>query len=151
MDYSILKIVNLFRELSENHLDIESFDVGFEFDIETQKQSNQNYVQLFVELVSTQVNVGRSNSTNDRRFRLYVYDLIKQDNDNYLSVFNDCELILIDIIRQFNYGSKDYKVVNSPILLPFKDKYGENVTGYLTEVSIQTAELNGSCFIPLKN
>jgi hypothetical protein len=95
--------------------------------------------------------LGRNNVVNDRRFRLWCYDLIRQDEDNDISVWNQTEAILIDVIRQFNYGSQIYKVGNSPLLIPVGERFGEAVTGYYTEISIQTPEAVGSCDIPLKN
>jgi len=147
---SLIKIINTIQSLAENHADIGSFGYGFEFDIETQKESTQNYVQLFCQPINTQVNTGRNTSTNDRRFRLWAYDLVRQDELNKISVWNDCEAILIDIIRQLNYGSNDYKLINNPVLIPIYGRFGENVSGYFTEISVQTSESNGNCFVPSK-
>lgn len=151
MIYSLQKIVNVFESIAANHLEIESFGYGFEFDIEIQKQGNQKYRQFWVQPLNTQVNLGRNNVMVDRRFRLWCYDLLRQDETNDISIWNQTEAILIDVIRQFNYGSQDYKIVNQPILIPVGERFGETVWGYYTEVAIQTPELIGTCFIPNKD
>lgn len=150
MIYSLQKVINVFEAIALNHLEIESFGYGFDFDIETQKQANQMYRQFWVQPLNTQVILGRNNVMNDRRFRLWCYDLLRQDEVNDISVWNQTEAILIDVIRQFNWGSNDYKISNSPILIPIGGKFDENVWGYYTEVAIQTAESIGVCDIPNK-
>ena len=147
--YSLQKIINTFEDLAESHLEIDSFGYGFEFDIDTQKQKNQKYRQMWVQPLTTQVILGRSNVINDRRFRIWVYDLLRNDDLNDISVWNQTEAILIDIIREFSFSSRDYKVANSPLLVPIGDRFGESVWGYYTELSIQTAEIVGNCDIPL--
>lgn len=151
MIYSLQKIINTFGAIADNHLEIDSWAYGFEFEITNQFQSSQNMRQFFVQPINTQVILGRNNVLNDRRFILWCYDFKRQDDMNEISVWNQTEAILIDVIRQFNFGSRDYKVSNQPILTPFADRFGEELIGYFCEIAIQTAENVGTCEIPLKN
>ena len=148
MGWTINRLVNQFEAIGVSHSEIRTFGYGFDFDINNQLQSNTRYPQLWVQPLNSQILAGRSNSFIQRNFRLWCYDLERNDEDNRISVWNDTEIILSDIIRLFSYGSKEYKIVNNPILVPFQESFGENVTGYWTEVTIQTAEYTGTCDVP---
>lgn len=150
MIYSLQKVINIFEAIADSHAEIDSWNYGFEFDITDQPQSKQNMRQFFVQPINTQVLLGRNNVLNDRRFILWCYDFMRDDENNDISVWNQTESILIDVIRTFNYGSQEYKISNQPILTPFKDRFGEELIGYFCEVAIQTAENIGNCEIPLR-
>lgn len=148
MIYSIQKIVNQFEVIAASHSEIKSFGYGASFDIDKIKQENDLFPQLWVEPVNTQIILNRNSGQDQRRFIIYCYDLIRQDEENMISVWNTTELILIDICRIFAYSSINYKIVNNPILTPFQEKYGDNVTGYFCEIVIETPQITGTCDIP---
>lgn len=148
MIYSIQKIVNQFETIAASHSEIVTFGYGAAFDIDSIKQDDDLFPQLWVEPVNTQIILGRNAGVDQRRFILYCYDLIRQDEENIISVWNTTELILIDICRKFAYSSQDYRIVNNPILTPFSERFANNVTGYLCEVVIETPGIVGDCYIP---
>jgi len=148
MLYSIQKIVNEFQTISASHSEIKSFGYGASFDIDKITSDKDLFPQLWVEPVNTQIILNRNNGVDQRRFIVYCYDLIRQDEENMISVWNTSELVLIDICRIFAYSSRDYKIVNNPILTPFQERFSDNVTGYFCEIVIQTPEIVGSCSIP---
>jgi hypothetical protein len=146
--WTINKFYNEFKSIAQEHKEIESFGYGEEFDINNQPQSNAKFPQLWVQHVNTQIVLGRNTGQDQRRFVLFCYDLPRQDDENYLSVWNQTELILIDVCRIFNYRSSDYKLVNNPIITPFEEKGADNVVGCFCEIVVSTAEITGYCQIP---
>lgn len=147
--YSILKFVNLLKEIVDDSMELNNFGWGFDFDASNQKNTDK-YPAMWAQPVNTQSILGRNNNSVRRVFRLYVYDLERNDEVNRGQIWNQMELILLDVIRIFNYGSNDYKITNSPILVPFQETWADNVTGYWAELIVETSELLGDCGIPKK-
>ena len=145
---NINSFINEFRVISASHSEIMSFGYGMDFDINNQKQSDIKFPQLWVQPLNSQMVLGRNNNAVDRTFRLYCYDLEKNDEINRTSVWNTTELILLDIIRLFSYGSRDYRITNNPILMPFQESFGENVSGYYCELVVWSSDYTGTCDIP---
>lgn len=149
MNYDLNKIINKLKELSSDHLEIKSFGYGFELEIETQKQKNQIYPQVWIQPINTQMNNNKNGVSIDRRFRFWCYDLPRRGDENMISIWNDTEVILIDLIKLVD-DVKYLSVVNTPILFPFEEKFGEAVNGHWTEVVIRSYDILGNCEIPVK-
>lgn len=147
--WTINKFYNEFKAIAEDHLEINSFGYGDDFEINYQKQSNAKMPQMWVQHINSQVNLGRNSGNDQRRFVVFIYDLVRQDEDNLVSIWNATELILIDVCRLFNYRSGEYKLVNSPIITPFSERFADNVAGSFCELVIQTPEITGYCEIPI--
>jgi hypothetical protein len=147
---SIKNLEGIFRDLADKYISIDSFGYGFEFDIQSKKQSERGMVGMWVQPITTQMILSRSNTGVVRRYRVYVWDLIRRDEKNSIEVWNDCELILLDFIRLFSFKSKDLGVDNQPILVPFKEKYEDDVSGYYVDLDIKSWDISGDCDIPLK-
>jgi hypothetical protein len=147
--WTINKFYNEFKEIAEDHLEIKSFGYGEEFGIETQNQLDVKLPQLWVSHINTQVVLGRNAGNDQRRFVLYCYDLVRQDENNVLSIWNQTELILIDVCRLFSYRSQEYKLVNNPVITPFEEKYNLQAAGCFCEIVVQTTEITGTCDIPI--
>lgn len=142
-------IVNKFAEIAASHMELKSFGYGAVPDIDSQLQSNALFTQLWVEPLSSQLVFNKGGVVNQRRYAIYCYDLIRQDEKNIISTWNNTELILIDIIKLLKYDSVDYRIVNDPILTPFSERFADNVTGYMTEIILETPESSGTCDIPI--
>jgi hypothetical protein len=155
MIYTIQRIINRFQEISDDHQEIFTFGYGNIDDIDTKTQgvdylgNADTFIGIWVDPLSTQLVMGRNNMVVQRRFAVYCYDLQRQDQENLYSIWNQTEQILIDVCRLFNYGSVDYKIVNNPILTPFKERFSNDVNGYWAELSIQTMDEGGVCNIPI--
>lgn len=146
--YSINAIVNEFAKIAVGHQELKSFGYGELAELTPQPQLSVKFPQLWVEPVNSQLILNRNNAVNQRRFILYCYDLIRQDETNVVSVWNQTELILTDICKLFNYSSINFRLVNNPILTPMAERFGDNVNGYFCEVVVETPELTGICEMP---
>ena len=150
MDYTIVGLINGFRDVALSFVEIATFNFGFDFDINNQKRSERGLCQIWVQPLTSQLVMGNNGSRNRRRFRIYCYDLVNQSESNQISVWNQTESILIDYVRWFKYSNKVLRVVNDPVLIPFKESFAEDMSGYYTDVEIETPELTGYCFMPTK-
>lgn len=149
-NYSLKEIIREFETTADNFVEVASFGYGFDFDINSQQQLKANMCQIWLQPLTSQAIFNRSSSSVSRRFRIYCYDLIRQDEENQISVWNSTEGVLIDYIRYFTFVNRQYQIVNQPILVPFKESFAYDVSGYYCEVEIKTPELNGFCFLPVK-
>jgi hypothetical protein len=150
MIYTISKLEKLFKDIAERHLQIDSFGYGFDFQYENKKQLERGMVSFWVQPLTTQVVLSRSNTQVVRRFRLYAFDLIRRDEKNLISVWNSTEEILIDFIRLFSFSYGDIKLQNSPVLVPFTEVMEDDLTGYYADIDLTSWDLSGDCEIPLK-
>jgi len=151
MQYQLKNIIKEFEDVAESFVELATFGYGFDFDINNQSQSQEGLSQLWVQPLTTQAVFGRGSSSVSRRFRIYCYDLVRQDEQNQISVWNQTEGILLDYIRYFSYNSgKQYQIVNSPLLVPFKESFAFDASGYYAEIEIRTPEISGFCFLPVK-
>jgi hypothetical protein len=146
--WSINAVVNELAKIAASHAELKSFGYGELNSIDSQEQLLVKYAQLWVEPINTQLILGKNSSVDQRRFVLYCYDLIRQDEKNVISTWNQTELILIDVCRLLQYSSGGFRLVNNPILTPMSERFSDNVTGYYCEVVIETAEIVGTCEMP---
>jgi hypothetical protein len=151
MIYNISKLEKLFKDVADKHLQISSFGYGFDFQYDNKKQLDRGMVSFWVQPLTSQVSLTRSNTQVIRRFRLYAFDLVRRDEKNLISVWNSTEEILIDFIRLFSFNYSDVKLSNSPVLVPFTETMEDDLTGYYTDIDLTSWELSGACDIPLKN
>lgn len=151
MIWTIKKLEKLFADIAERHLQIGSFGYGFDFEYDNKKQNDRHMVSFWVQPLTSQVVLSRSNTQVVRRFRLYAFDLVSQSESNKLSVWDATEQILIDFIRIFSFTYVDLKLSNSPVLVPFTETMEDDLSGYYCDVDITIYDLSGGCFVPLKN
>lgn len=151
MIYNIKKLEDVFKDVAEKHLQIGSFGYGFHFQYDNMEQLDRNMVSFWVQPLTSQVVLSRSNTQVVRRFRFYAFDLIRRDETNLISVWNATEEVLIDFIRLFSFNYTHLKMENSPVLIPFTETMEDDLSGYYCDIDITTYDLSGSCFIPLKN
>ncbi len=147
--WTLQKLINEFEAIASAHLEIQTFGYGNLFSIDPQVEINKRYPQLWVQPSNSQLILGRNNNMQNWTFNVYAYDLIRQDETNQISVWNTTNQIITDVIQLFNYQSSEYKIVNTPISTPFEENFGDDVTGYFTQITIQTAAVVGDCGIPI--
>lgn len=87
-------------------------------------------------------------NTVQRTFKLIVCDLVNTDKSNHDEVESDTEQTLSDIIKILRQESDEYDVVGEPTITPFKDRYGDAVSGNEATVVIETLYNSGFCDIP---
>ena len=148
--YSLQKIINTIEQYVTDHKELTHFNYGDIADIDSANyQKNDYFLGLWLQPMSSQLVMSKNNIVIQRRFVIFVYDLVRQDLDNQISVWNTSESVCFDICKLMNYGSIDYRVVNQPILTPFNEKFSNDVTGYFCELVIETQDNLGLCNVPV--
>jgi hypothetical protein len=87
-------------------------------------------------------------NTTQRTFKLIVCDLVDTAKANHDEVESDTEQTLSDIIKILRQESDSYDVIGDPTITPFKDRYGDAVSGNEATIVIETLYNSGFCDIP---
>lgn len=123
---------------------IKGFGFGTMFEINTDMKPGLKYYLLWViplDSITTE-------QTKQRRFSLLMLGIVKKDESNRDEVWSDTEQCMDDVIKILRNESDDYELVGDPQLNPVTEQHGDWVTGWQTEVVIQTAFNSNYCDIP---
>lgn len=138
-------IVKYFETIAEHHYQIKGFGSGFVDDIQATLKKNTNYPFMYVIPLDDTV---REN-TNDARVGVIIVDLVKEDHRNQLEVLSDTNLIVKDIIKILrNEEVSNIQVLDEPTMEPFKERYADDTTGWVIDLSLQINFPNNYCDIP---
>lgn len=140
-------IIGLFQNIATSHYRIEGFGFGNLFEMNGNIKPGITYPLLWV----VPIDSGTTENTKQRKFLLLVANLVKEDQSNRDEVWSECEQTLDDIVKILRNESDDYELVGDPVLLPVTEKHGDWITGWQTEVTIQTNFNNNYCDIPSAN
>jgi hypothetical protein len=77
-----------------------------------------------------------------------VLNLVKKDLTNRDEVWSDTEQIIDDVIKIFRNESDSYELIGDPVLLPVTEEHSDWVTGWQTDLVIQTEFNSNYCDIP---
>ena len=86
--------------------------------------------------------------TKTRTFTLLVFRKVDKAKKYETDILSNCEQILDDIIKILRNESNDYEVTNEPVLVPFKEEFGDWCAGWRADVSILSDFNNNYCDIP---
>lgn len=140
------QIIELLSNISDAHRVISSFNSGNVWEIETELEANRNFVKLWAAPVSSTV---RGN-TIINRFNLLAFDLVEKGGANQNDVLSDTQQCLYDVIKVLrNNAGEQYDVTGNPQLLPFKEQFGDWVSGWRTEIDIITVYNENGCDTPI--
>lgn len=139
-------IVKYFQTIAEHHYQLKgNFGSGFVDDIQATLKKNINYPFMYLIPLDDTV---REN-TNDARVGVIIVDLVKEDQRNQLEVLSDTNLIVKDIIKILrNEEVSNIQVLDEPTMEPFKERYADDTTGWVVEMSLQINFPNNYCDIP---
>ncbi len=137
------QIVSEFKEIADQHRQINNFTVGTIEDFAT--SGTTNYPAWWVSY--------QSNGFEDRRenfsFSFWVVDRVKKDRSNLIEVHSDMKQIAMDIIAQLNDSAYkwaiDKNISLSAIYEPFHE---DEIAGWTFDVTISQAFTKDVCQIP---
>ena len=140
------QIVGEFKEIADQHRQINNFTVGTIEDFAT--SGTTNYPAWWVSY--------QNNGFEDRRenfsFSFWVVDRVKKDRSNLIEVHSDMKQIAMDIIAQLNDSaykwSIDSNISLSAIYEPFHE---DEIAGWTFDVTISQAFTKDVCQIPFIN
>jgi len=163
-------IIDDFKTICENHLQINSFGVGdlrqlgyflqLNTDEDKEKVSNEGsksptYPLVFI--VPQPIN--RDRRTIQYSFNVLVMDIIKDDMSNEIDVHNDTIMIAEDILAQFGYGTTDsdgnyydkYEIVTPTSITPFSESFDDYVSGVNLSLNLLIDSPLDRCIAPFKD
>lgn len=141
---TVNNIISFFQNIVTKHYQLNDFGFGNIFEINGEIKPGFRYNLLWLvpmDSITTE-------QTKQRRFLVIVVGLVKKDMSNRDEVWSDCEQILDDVIKILRYDNDDYTLIGEPILNPVSEKHGDWVTGWQTEVVIETDFNSNYCDIP---
>lgn len=141
------QIREIFSDFASAHLQIEQFGYGEEF--EQQAVEGVSYPLLWVVPVQSQLNGVDYN----RGYRLIVADRVRKDETDEIEVESDTELILLDALAYiYKYAQQnDLDLLDGNTLVPFWEKWSDEVTGHYADIQIQDYFDFNSCDLPISN
>jgi hypothetical protein len=142
MEYlSINGMENIFKEWANADPNIESFGFGQFFNQNGSPKVEQKYPGMWVQLVSSTPN----EYNIIRNYQIIIYDLVF---DNQNKVVSDCEEIAFRLIRFIKTADEVFNVWETPNIQPFSDKFLDDVSGVIIDISIESNAISSNCSDP---
>ena len=138
------EIIEVFRTVADNHLQINYFGHGMIEDVNTFQEEDDKFPVLWVVPQSTRFN---DNSTV-YRLRVLVFDIDKTSDDYRTEILSDTLQILGDVIKYLKNEDWDYALLNQQNCIPFVQKFVDYCAGWYSDIEIDTVSNNNPCNIP---
>lgn len=136
--------ISLFNNIVTSHYMLKGFGFGNLFEINGQMKPGLQYYLLWViPLEST-----TTEQTKQRKFSLLTLGLVKKDLSNRDEVWSDTEQCMDDIIKILRNESDAYNLIGEPSYVSITEEHGDWVTGWQTEIVIETDLNSNYCDIP---
>jgi hypothetical protein len=138
------QIVKTLNEIADNHLQINHFFFGEEWDFATSGVVN---CPAMITVLQPSVLEG---STITQNFKIYIGDLVQKNLSNKLEVLSDCQLIALDIIYQLQLPVYDFVLINKDniTLNDFEDSFDCELYGYWFDIKLKLPAPYDRCAIP---
>jgi hypothetical protein len=163
-------IIDDFKSICENHLQINSFGVGdlrqlgyflqLNTDEDKDKVSNEGSKSPTYPLVFIVPQpISRDRRTITYTFNVLVMDIIKDDMSNEIDVHNDTIMIAEDILAQFGYGVSPqqgnfydkYEIITPTSITPFSESFDDYVSGVNLTITLLVDSPLDRCISPFKD
>jgi hypothetical protein len=145
----LIKLLEIFKDIVENHAEVELYTEGVEFELTLIQNSQTAFRGVHIQPLGSQFIFNQNASFSEKRFRIWSYDILLNEDADMMSVWNRTEIVIEDIIRSLS-KTPNIKLNNSPLIIQFEGKGGELVAGNFTEVSLLVPIISGDCYIPKK-
>lgn len=140
------QIRDVFQNFASNHLQINQFGYGQEF--EQQAVEGVLYPLMWVVPTPYQIN----EVDNLWAFQVIIADRVRKDETNEMDVESDTDLIMHDCISyldKFCYQN-DLELQRQFTINPFWEKWSDEVTGVFTDIIIKDTFNYEACELPLE-
>lgn len=142
--YTWNNIVKYFETIANEHDFIKGFGSGFSDDVEINLEKNENY--QFLGIIPRQV--APKEQTNEITVGMFVCDLVKTDQRNEAEVLSDTLQTFNDILKIFRNEDLNITLKGEPTIEPFKEKYSDNVAGWMGDIVLEVNYASNYCDIP---
>lgn len=144
MNYTLNQVIKKIQDFCDAHPQVKSFDFGEQLYISN--IGKEEFVYIYA--------VPQPSSIQDQIVKLNILiiccDLVSIDKTNQSEVWSDTLQILTDLRAYLNDPDlDDYFVVdNNTQVIPFNDKYTDNVSGWTMNLVLNINDLKDRCAIP---
>lgn len=138
------KLLKVFNDIADTHYQITRFGNGPIEDINTFAPENTTFPILWV--VPQGITLGENAMTYS--MRVLVFDIVESDDSNDDEVLSDAALIMNDVFQMLKNDSADFTVTNSPLAIPFNQRFIEYCSGWYADIDIEVATINARCQLP---
>lgn len=138
------QIIQLFDNICSAHKGIKSFDTGELFEKDGLLKPGIVYPMIYAIPLENVI----TNQTEQRKFTILCMDLVDKQKTFEQEVISDTEQYLKDFIKVLRLESADYEVLGDPLLIPFKEEAGDWVSGWRSDIVIQSVLNSGYCDVP---
>jgi hypothetical protein len=132
----------MFGQFSEADPNLNQYGFGQLYNQNGEPKVDQKYKGMWVNPVQSFVN----EYTVDRTYQILIYDVVYEDDDgtSQNKIISDCEEIAFRLIRFLRNKSDIFDLTQSPTVQPFTDRFLDNVSGVIIDITI---EFNGESAI----
>ena len=152
------EIINRFRAVVNNHLQLKDFGYGELSDLKTQSQlgpeeQGVDYPYLFL-LPAPSV---RQGPVMEYSFNMVVMDMARPEEgdqyDNYITIQSQCQQYIDDVLAHlyYYYQDKPEITLTNITYTPFKEKYQDELAGMTATITIQVPTPLNDCITPFSD
>ena len=137
------KVLEQFSTADPN---LEQYGFGQLYNQNGEPKVDQKYKGMWCNPVNTTV----TDYTAERTYQIIIYDVIYEDDDgtNQNRVISDCEEIAFRLIRFLKTKSDIFDVQDFPIVTPFTDRWLDDVSGVILDLTIEFNGESSNCEDP---
>lgn len=137
----------VFNQWSEADPNINNYGFGQLYNENGEPKAKQVYPAVWVN--PTQTSVGEWALT--RSYQILIYDLVfvgANGESNQNKVISDCEEIAFRLIRFLRLNSDLFTITTQPTIVPFNDRFLDDVSGVILNVSVDFNAESADCNDP---
>ena len=146
-------IVDTFQAGCAQHAAVNTFYYGTIDKLDSTSQ-NVAYPYVFLRPLTSVGLVQNPNGQSANRslsFEMYVLDIPKLTESDYLQVMSDSEVIIYDLISYFNLGaSQRNNWINLTTITPVNEAFNDRVYGWVAEINYQEMAILDYCLFPTR-
>ena len=147
---TINQLVSVWKDIATRHYQINGFGIGDNWENGTNEKMHP---VLWINPVSASMpSSDYGYKTFEIDFEIRIFDLVNKDESNENEVLSDTIDILKDIIAEFKghpyYVNSQLNIIGDIDFEAFTEEFDEEVSGWVTEISLMTPVLTTFCGIP---
>jgi hypothetical protein len=126
----------VFQDWAEADPNIKQFGYGNFYDQNGKIKIEQKYPGMYVQPINSIID----GNTIRRSYQIIIYDVPFESVENENDIVSDCEEYAFRLNRFLSNKSDTFLVFGQPVITPFRDKFLDDVSGVMIDITI---EFNG--------
>jgi hypothetical protein len=143
-NYNFSQIVQIFRDYSESHKQLNGFEVGWPYDMAN--SGNRLYPSMFV---NPSPSVIMQNQLA-LKFNIFFVSIITQDQSDMIKTLSDMLSVSLDFVA---YMENTYlhlmEFEGQMNLTPYVWVTGDNLAGWMLQFTVRLDSYNDPCIVPI--